>query len=1209
MDFSGYSSDSDHGNEERANEKDRSLLSSSSGLFSSSSESSSSLSVEVTSLNGPAAENEEMSDNESSLSVENKTENSAEEAAKQEQEGIPVMNSFQSMEDNIDGDVNESQQAEINGPEGDESDLATGRASTEVIDQRDSESATSQKNAADDACSVRSESTSSKQSEVDKSKAVYEKDENSESNPVDVKIPDKNPSNPVKPIPQAQGVQTRKRQCSESIMSKIMDDDIEHLCLLDENSHGEAVGKDVLEFYKDETFPSSFPWHNNNAELHANVPRDIDDLHGVFFADDEDDGKYFPLFSLLDNEKPRLNAFEFTKKRQFLDRKGLLWLGYDDAEHSSASIRRSDDVGIIELVVSLPSLPPNDGSGDIVELPSLSSKRKSLLTRRAQVMSHFPWNWKSNSDAIDALNGRQMYKDLLTSVQDSSDSYNGKEEKFQVCLSRVKEKKKYISNLRRNTHKWNISVKVGGVSSRSKLFPSHDRSYNDESVSDLYSNMNDDEPRSSSRNRKRKFDMSSRVETCSATLPAYVQTGRCVSLETAIATSSNEKLKNALSKDLENVSDSQSNKKKKNNNKNSSQRVFVGRTRLIWTKKMVNDSEDGYCLFNKNVANGKFKNNPIFSVLDTKFDEKSVIQRANSNKVLYTSLLSGQRLDSNSSRRRREVTVGIKINNRLTSAKDLTNGYVSKKEKYIQADGTKEPWIGDSDDFSMQSPHPSNAICVLNRDSFHEALIKEAKNSKKGMTFQHFIPISSDDPLAVSNFIDSASNGLNITDLQPVAGVTHKNRFVMKITCPKLGCISLDDGPLRSVCYSSGIIKGASPLAVHLMLNQAANVNAKRVCTVCWIAGDDFVHECCDCGLLVHLSCCKNKGHSSDANTKWRCAVCHDHYTSNQISLISTEKQISKPLRRTRLPSRFTSDADVLLTDATTPKEDIAVSDKMQQWEKRISKKCILCPYSGGAMSPISDSDDSDCSKLWVHEICRIWCCSGNRKNKNTTNTNKELFNVCVLCGNEEIKPYNKSAKEKSAHIDSTNKEMHDEDAVADSSFKTAENTSINNLSRFKGSGLVKCAASGCSIRFHPFCAMMASKCRKAELLHQSIINSQGYRSGGSLSSENLSSLRSLRNSDVAVDEVTKHLKEIANEDKELAREFTLQLLKVSRNEGSFGSCFEGTKKTSIVPVAFCGLHNPKRERTLFGCPPMSSNALSSTMHIPNFPEMKFDEM
>jgi len=74
-------------------------------------------------------------------------------------------------------------------------------------------------------------------------------------------------------------------------------------------------------------------------------------------------------------------------------------------------------------------------------------------------------------------------------------------------------------------------------------------------------------------------------------------------------------------------------------------------------------------------------------------------------------------------------------------------------------------------------------------------------------------------------------------------------------------------------------------------------------------------------------------------------------------------------------------------------------------------------------------------------------------------------------------------------------------------------------------------------------------------------------------------------------------MKESNINDAELCNQYTLQLMKVSRTAGGFGS-IPGMSKSTIVPVAFCGLHNPKRDPSLYGCPP-AGYLLNSAIDIP----------
>jgi len=534
-------------------------------------------------------------------------------------------------------------------------------------------------------------------------------------------------------------------------------------------------------------------------------------------------------------------------------------------------------------------------------------------------------------------------------------------------ILRAKKRRKFLLETQQNTRKWNISVKVGGVSTRSTLFQQL--------------NGNNE-------------------ELLTALLPAFVQTGRCVSVDVAIA-SCGEKIANVKSF----LASHGVTEEYKAGNR--AKRVYTGRTRLIWIKKTTNNHDDGYCLFT---------NKSINQSMDNSYSSGG----SSSNRVVYTSLLNGQRLDSNVSKRPREVKVRVKLN-----ISDPSQDHHSFEISFSGGNYKK-------------SPHSSNTICSLRRKTLVELLLRDAKT--------HFKKTYS---------MSSASDATSI-----------------KYNPPKLRCISLVDGPMRVITFTPGNLQRASPLNIHLALNQVALKN--RLCTVCWTNTNqkETVQECTDCGLLVHLNCCQDHGHfftiicpeSKREIIKWRCAVCN-HYFSQNLDALS-QKQNNKPLRRTRLPSRF-ADVDSLgnsssfFTKEGESKERSSLEYRKQQqqrqekWEKLISRKCILCPHSGGAMSPVCKTNQNE----WVHEICRIW--SSNFK---TTDKINKFDNFCAICGAEgtNIKSH----------------EHHDSNDNLKKLFQSGQETNIqqNNI---KSSQLIKCAANGCNVYFHPFCAMLVNKLKQ----------------------------------------------------------------------------------------------------------------------------------
>lgn len=99
-------------------------------------------------------------------------------------------------------------------------------------------------------------------------------------------------------------------------------------------------------------------------------------------------------------------------------------------------------------------------------------------------------------------------------------------------------------------------------------------------------------------------------------------------------------------------------------------------------------------------------------------------------------------------------------------------------------------------------------------------------------------------------------------------------------------------------------------------------------------------------------------------------------------------------------------------------------------------------------------------------------------------------------------------------------------------------------------SGLTRCAAVGCQVVFHPTCAVLATRLKKNVCIP-----------GLSLAKERF-------------------------QDLELSNQYTLSLSEIRRTENVNRNLQKGEEKSYIVPIAFCGLHNPKREESFYGCPP-----------------------
>jgi len=159
----------------------------------------------------------------------------------------------------------------------------------------------------------------------------------------------------------------------------------------------------------------------------------------------------------------------------------------------------------------------------------------------------------------------------------------------------------------------------------------------------------------------------------------------------------------------------------------------------------------------------------------------------------------------------------------------------------------------------------------------------------------------------------------------------------------------------------------------------------------------------------------------------------------------------------------------------------------------------------------------------WTHEVCRIWCndvlqdTSSNPNPSNASGIEVSLQDsVCCLCGMGLI------------HNEFDEKE---EALIASSS---SHSNSLESM------GLIKCAATNCTITFHPMCALLQTK----------------------LAQENLES------QDLTTEQISLNV-----DDTLLCQRYSLDLVEISRQEGgSIGGHVE--EKAYVIPLGFCGLHN-----------------------------------
>jgi len=173
---------------------------------------------------------------------------------------------------------------------------------------------------------------------------------------------------------------------------------------------------------------------------------------------------------------------------------------------------------------------------------------------------------------------------------------------------------------------------------------------------------------------------------------------------------------------------------------------------------------------------------------------------------------------------------------------------------------------------------------------------------------------------------------------------------------------------------------------------------------------------------------------------------------------------------------------------------------------------CCLCPHKGGSMSIIKLGNQS----FWAHDVCRTWSDSFSDPSKTKNNESNKFGLICSLCG---------------THAET------------------------------KG-GVATRLASGCSVSFHPMCALLFSKC-------------EASKKDGEVSQNG---------SNQPVSGTDRKLENQLAEDKFLCCQYSLRFAKCSipgeKPSASRPSC------SSVLPVCFCGIHNPQRDRSLYGLYP-----------------------
>ena len=121
---------------------------------------------------------------------------------------------------------------------------------------------------------------------------------------------------------------------------------------------------------------------------------------------------------------------------------------------------------------------------------------------------------------------------------------------------------------------------------------------------------------------------------------------------------------------------------------------------------------------------------------------------------------------------------------------------------------------------------------------------------------------------------------------------------------------------------------------------------------------------------------------------------------------------------------------------------------------------------------------------------------------------------------------------------------------------------------------LVKCAAANCQVIFHPMCALVLTKVLARTQAGQPSTTSQ-------------------KTTDEGFD-----LKVSMAEDLKLCSEFTMTILDCEASTPATGQAADETR-TLKLPICFCGIHNPKRDRTMYGLYPEGRFITKEIMRVP----------
>lgn len=515
------------------------------------------------------------------------------------------------------------------------------------------------------------------------------------------------------------------------------------------------------------------------------------------------------------------------------------------------------------------------------------------------------------------------------------------------------------------------------------------------------------------------------------------------------------------------------------------------------------------------------------------------VSNRTSHRVSFKSYLTSEKIENGAQKRPREVTVGIKVNGKLLSSPQITADQLTKDSlgsKRKRADGKSLPIYS----------------AKIVSDAVKETEAGDHKVGKRlcSMDTEEFTK-----RILSRELTKEKSIGWN-------KKVTVKEPNVVYVT-PRVDCVPSEDGLIHVVCTSAGALP---PANLDEVLNHASLSGNPSVCTVCWrttsVTGET-VSECSDCRVLVHLKCCQSSM-SYDAR-KRKCASCfaNDASSTSPGGPKKTAASLASPAspQKTATPSSSPGSPKKTGTGPFSAERNSRRSSRTPTKSKDGGSpmsgvqplSCALCPHSGGVMSMVKRGGKT----LWVHDVCRIWCDQSTKMPNGSRSSNgkgRGLYaRICAVCG-------------------STDSDDH--------------------------SGIAKCAAAGCSVYFHPMCALYVSKCE--EIGNTNLSQERASNTNDSPKEAPTPGT----DSSTTVDGTARE--RIIEDDTRLCKQYSFRFAKCAIPESH--AVRNPSISLSVLPVCFCGIHNPDRDRSLYGLYPGGTKMVDEeVMRVPSQKVVKKD--